>query len=335
MIASLCVYSYVAYTHTLTEAGKEEAVRLFSRNVSSDDESGSEGEDEEAKLRRHQEKVCVWACVCAWLHVLACYCVLAVVPLPEFAHARVHSRMFLSLWSLSSIRCKGAEVDARSGRHTFVFAQTSLARSRLTDGLGFSQSNSHDMQIHPLTHHTPLFFPSQLARRRAELRIHVSGMDIPGPVTASVQLHSRNPHPHETHHTHTHTHTHTFPRPQVARRRAELRIHVSGTDIPDPLTSFDQLSRHNRVHNSLLRNVREAGYESPTPIQAQAIPILLGGREVLACAPTGSGVCVCVRALIPLIFSSSRVSLCLNLPRSPLSPLSVCACVCTIRSLGT
>jgi len=31
------------------------------------------------------------------------------------------------------------------------------------------------------------------------------------------------------------------------------------------------------------------GYEEPTPIQMQATPLMLRGREVLGCAPTGSG----------------------------------------------
>ncbi|MBB5017905.1 superfamily II DNA/RNA helicase [Chitinivorax tropicus] len=39
----------------------------------------------------------------------------------------------------------------------------------------------------------------------------------------------------------------------------------------------------------LLRAVAEQGYSEPTPIQAQAIPVVLGGRDVLAAAQTGTG----------------------------------------------
>jgi len=39
----------------------------------------------------------------------------------------------------------------------------------------------------------------------------------------------------------------------------------------------------------ILRAVAEAGYTSPTPIQEQAIPIVLMGRDVLGCAQTGTG----------------------------------------------
>lgn len=76
---------------------------------------------------------------------------------------------------------------------------------------------------------------------------------------------------------------------QVAQRRIDHRIHIKGKDIADPITSFEQLERQKLIQAALLRNVKQAGYTAPTPIQMQAIPILLQGRETLACAPTGSG----------------------------------------------
>ncbi|NII09596.1 DEAD/DEAH box helicase [Oleiagrimonas sp. C23AA] len=39
----------------------------------------------------------------------------------------------------------------------------------------------------------------------------------------------------------------------------------------------------------LLRALTEQGYESPTPVQAQAIPFVLEGRDLLASAQTGTG----------------------------------------------
>jgi len=39
----------------------------------------------------------------------------------------------------------------------------------------------------------------------------------------------------------------------------------------------------------LLRAVRDNGYEIPTPVQAQAIPLVLAGRDLLAGAQTGTG----------------------------------------------
>src|ERR1051326_1170689 len=39
----------------------------------------------------------------------------------------------------------------------------------------------------------------------------------------------------------------------------------------------------------LVRAVSEKGYSTPTPIQSQAIPLVLAGRDVLAGAQTGTG----------------------------------------------
>src|SRR3954468_10331422 len=39
----------------------------------------------------------------------------------------------------------------------------------------------------------------------------------------------------------------------------------------------------------LLRGVADLGFTDPTPIQSEAIPPALAGRDVLACAMTGSG----------------------------------------------
>src|SRR3981189_2147819 len=39
----------------------------------------------------------------------------------------------------------------------------------------------------------------------------------------------------------------------------------------------------------VLQAVSDAGYTIPTPIQQQAIPVVLTGRDVLGCAQTGTG----------------------------------------------
>jgi ATP-dependent RNA helicase RhlE len=44
-----------------------------------------------------------------------------------------------------------------------------------------------------------------------------------------------------------------------------------------------------KLHPDLLKGIRELGFNRPTPIQAEAIPPALTGRDVLACAQTGSG----------------------------------------------
>jgi len=49
--------------------------------------------------------------------------------------------------------------------------------------------------------------------------------------------------------------------------------------------SFDDLGLSSQVQKA----VADAGYTSPTPIQRQAIPVVLQGRDVLGCAQTGTG----------------------------------------------
>jgi ATP-dependent RNA helicase RhlE len=51
------------------------------------------------------------------------------------------------------------------------------------------------------------------------------------------------------------------------------------------VTSFSELG----LAAPLLRALEEAGYETPTPIQAQAIPTVLEGRDLLGIAQTGTG----------------------------------------------
>ncbi len=50
-------------------------------------------------------------------------------------------------------------------------------------------------------------------------------------------------------------------------------------------TTFTEL----QILEPILRAIREQGYETPTPIQAQAIPPLLKGRDLLGIAQTGTG----------------------------------------------
>jgi len=52
-----------------------------------------------------------------------------------------------------------------------------------------------------------------------------------------------------------------------------------------PAVTFNDLG----LSEPILRAVAEAGYVTPTPIQEQAIPVVLMGRDVLGCAQTGTG----------------------------------------------
>jgi ATP-dependent RNA helicase RhlE len=43
------------------------------------------------------------------------------------------------------------------------------------------------------------------------------------------------------------------------------------------------------LHSTILDAIRDAGYTSPTPIQREAIPIALNGRDIMGLAQTGTG----------------------------------------------
>ncbi len=49
--------------------------------------------------------------------------------------------------------------------------------------------------------------------------------------------------------------------------------------------SFQQFD----LHFDLLKAIHQLGYQKPTPIQQQAIPLLLAGRDLIGCAQTGTG----------------------------------------------
>jgi ATP-dependent RNA helicase RhlE len=56
-------------------------------------------------------------------------------------------------------------------------------------------------------------------------------------------------------------------------------------DNPGLMSDFSKLS----LAEPLARAVAEMGYETMTPIQAQAIPVVLAGRDVMGAAQTGTG----------------------------------------------
>ena len=63
-----------------------------------------------------------------------------------------------------------------------------------------------------------------------------------------------------------------------------------------------------------LKAVADAGYTSPTPIQEQAIPVVLMGRDVLGCAQTGTG--KTAGFALPMIDILSRGRAKARMPRS-------------------
>nr|CTP81973.1 Bm6672, isoform b [Brugia malayi] len=75
-------------------------------------------------------------------------------------------------------------------------------------------------------------------------------------------------------------------REQIACLRKFNRIFVWGDNVPDPVIQFNKI--HGLSHE-LINNLKEFGITEPTPIQMQAIPVMMQKRDLLCSAPTGSG----------------------------------------------
>ncbi|EKX43208.1 hypothetical protein GUITHDRAFT_158075 [Guillardia theta CCMP2712] len=75
---------------------------------------------------------------------------------------------------------------------------------------------------------------------------------------------------------------------EIKTFRRQMGITVSGDEIAPPIGTFSEI-KLSKEQKWLLHGIETAGWKEPTPIQMQAIPILLERRDLVACAPTGSG----------------------------------------------
>ncbi|CAM9435103.1 unnamed protein product [Scytosiphon promiscuus] len=84
-------------------------------------------------------------------------------------------------------------------------------------------------------------------------------------------------------------------REEIACFRRRMGIKAKGEDVADPMESFVDLpltgsgEDAGQTRKVLLRNIEGSAWKEPTPVQMQAVPILVAGRDLLAAAPTGSG----------------------------------------------
>nr|XP_011744842.1 probable ATP-dependent RNA helicase DDX59 isoform X2 [Macaca nemestrina] len=72
---------------------------------------------------------------------------------------------------------------------------------------------------------------------------------------------------------------------QIENLKQQLGILVQGQEVTRPIIDFEHCS----FPEVLNHNLKKSGYEVPTPIQMQMIPVGLLGRDILASADTGSG----------------------------------------------
>ncbi|KAJ0964734.1 hypothetical protein J5N97_025872 [Dioscorea zingiberensis] len=77
----------------------------------------------------------------------------------------------------------------------------------------------------------------------------------------------------------------------------QMRLNVDVTVASDSLLPLHLLnllliwytSSYTCLHSSIMKDITLHEYTRPTPIQAQAMPVALSGRDLLGCAETGSG----------------------------------------------
>lgn len=65
----------------------------------------------------------------------------------------------------------------------------------------------------------------------------------------------------------------------------DIPVEAFGEDVPAACQRFSDLNLHPVLKNA----ISLCGYDVPTPVQQYALPIILGRRDLMACAQTGSG----------------------------------------------
>ncbi|KAI8929960.1 P-loop containing nucleoside triphosphate hydrolase protein [Entophlyctis helioformis] len=68
-------------------------------------------------------------------------------------------------------------------------------------------------------------------------------------------------------------------------RYDDIPVEVSGHDAPEPISSFTDSALDDLAKS----NIKLSGYNNPTPVQRHSVPIVTAGRDLMACAQTGSG----------------------------------------------
>jgi ATP-dependent RNA helicase DDX3X len=65
----------------------------------------------------------------------------------------------------------------------------------------------------------------------------------------------------------------------------KIPIEISGDNLPDPIDTYTIET----IGEDLFRNSQLCAYDRPTPVQKYSIPVGTAGRDLMACAQTGSG----------------------------------------------
>jgi len=69
-------------------------------------------------------------------------------------------------------------------------------------------------------------------------------------------------------------------------RYEDIPVEATGSDVPAPIEDFRNLKGMTEI---IAANIDMAHYSKPTPVQKNAIPVIMAKRDLMACAQTGSG----------------------------------------------
>jgi len=68
-------------------------------------------------------------------------------------------------------------------------------------------------------------------------------------------------------------------------RYEDIPVEATGSNVPEGIEDFNQV----KLTEIIASNIQMAHYTKPTPVQKNALPIILAKRDLMACAQTGSG----------------------------------------------
>lgn len=76
-----------------------------------------------------------------------------------------------------------------------------------------------------------------------------------------------------------------MPNQEVLAFRRENEFRIQGKNVPKPIRTWNQTG----VSSKILDQIKKMEFEKPMPIQAQALPVIMSGRDCIGIAKTGSG----------------------------------------------
>jgi len=97
----------------------------------------------------------------------------------------------------------------------------------------------------------------------------------------------------------------------------KIAVQCTGNQTVQPIKSFEDA----KLRTLLIENILKSKYTKPTPVQKHAIPIIMEGRDLMACAQTGSGKTAAF--LLPILNNLLKMDLESKAGDSPQKPNAV------------